>query len=84
MKCERAFQYVYSYLDGELRYTQRVMVHRHVRRCEGCGVSFDFERRVLALFKRAVSDTEIPPELFDRLRALVRREGDAGGIGPTA
>lgn len=84
MKCERAYQYVYSYLDGELRYTRRVMIHRHLRHCGDCDTSFDFERRVLALFQRSCSDTEIPPELFDRLRALLQRESDEGGIGPTA
>ncbi len=72
--CEHAIAYVYQYLDHELTPMRRARIRRHLRRCEVCPGAFDFEARLKAMIREKGRE-EPPPELFDRLRTLIREEG---------
>ena len=74
--CEHAVEYVYHYLDEELTWSRRVRIRWHLKRCEPCDGAFDFESRLKSMIRQKGRD-DAPPELFDRLRALIR-EDDTG------
>jgi mycothiol system anti-sigma-R factor len=71
--CEHAIEYVYHYLDQELTFTRRTRIRWHLRRCHGCCDAFDFETKLKSVIRERGRD-EPPPELFDRLRALIHEE----------
>lgn len=79
MNCEKAITEVYSFLDGELTAVRRSKIEWHLRKCPPCADSFHFEERLMLLVKRSCAgDDDVPPELFDRLRALLQREATEG------
>ena len=71
--CEHAVEYVYHYLDQELTWARRTRIRWHLRRCNDCCGAFDFEARLKTVIQERGRD-EPPPELFDRLRALIQEE----------
>lgn len=77
-ECEHAVEYVYHYLDHQLTWYRRVRIRRHLRKCESCCGAYDFESKLKDLIRKR-GRSEPPPELFDRLRALIEEEaaGDA-------
>lgn len=83
MNCGKAVDEVYRFLDGELGAVRRSRIEWHLRKCDGCTGSYGFEERLLLLVKRSCSaeSIEIPPELFDRLRALIHQEATDGASG---
>ena len=79
MNCDKVVTDVYSFLDGELTAVRRSKIEWHLRKCPPCADSFHFEERLMLLVKRSCSDNDdIPPELFDRLRALIHKEATEG------
>jgi mycothiol system anti-sigma-R factor len=82
MNCDKAITEVYSFLDGELTAVRRSKIEWHLRKCPPCADSFHFEERLLLLVKRSCGESDdIPPELFDRLRALIHKEATEGTTG---
>ena len=77
--CNHAVEYVYHYLDEELTWSRKVRISWHLRRCDPCDGAFDFEVRLKEMIRDKGRD-EPPPELFDRLRALIQEDG----TGPNA
>ena len=77
--CEHAVEYVYHYLDEELTWSHRVRIRWHLRRCEPCDGAFDFEDRLKSMIRKKGRD-DPPPELFDRLRALIREDDTGSGV----
>ncbi len=73
--CDHAVEYVYLYLDNETSWSHRIRIRWHLRRCDGCGDAFDFEARLKETIRQRCHD-EPPPELFDRLRALLHEEAE--------
>jgi mycothiol system anti-sigma-R factor len=71
--CDQAVEYVYHYLDGELTWSRKVRIRWHLKRCSPCDDAFDFELRLKTMIREKGRD-ELPPELFDRLRALIRED----------
>lgn len=71
--CEHAIEYVYHYLDHELTWSRRTRIRWHLRRCDACCGAFDFETRLKTVIRERGRD-EPPPELFERLRALIHEE----------
>ena len=72
--CEHALAYIYQYLDGEIDPTRRNRIREHLRICGACSPAFDFEAKLKEMIRQRSHD-EPPPELFDRLRALIREQG---------
>ena len=71
--CDHAIEYIYQYLDGELTATRTARIKWHLRKCDQCGGAFDFETRLKMMIHEKGRD-QPPPELFDRLRTLIREE----------
>jgi mycothiol system anti-sigma-R factor len=75
--CNNAVEHLYQYLDEELTWSRRVRVRWHLRRCTNCDGAFDFEARLKVVIRER-SGEDAPPELLDRLRALIREETKDG------
>jgi mycothiol system anti-sigma-R factor len=71
--CEHAVEYVYHYIDHEITWARRARIRWHLKRCDACFGAFDFESKLKAVIRERGKD-EPPPELFDRLRALIQEE----------
>ncbi|MBA2336566.1 MAG: zf-HC2 domain-containing protein [Acidimicrobiia bacterium] len=71
--CGHAVDYLYHYIDDELTWSRRIRIRWHLRRCPNCTGAFGFESRLKSLIQQCPGD-EPPPELYDRLRALIREE----------
>jgi len=71
--CDHAIQYVYQYLDEELTPVRTARIKWHLRKCDQCCGAFDFEDSLKSMI-RAKGRDEPPPELFERLRTLIREE----------
>lgn len=74
MRCEDVVHEIYHYLDGETAYVRRTRLSLHLRRCDPCHDAFDFEKRLLGLVQSSCAEKNVPPELLDRLRALIEEE----------
>ena len=74
--CQHAVEYVYHYLDEEITWSRRVRIKWHLKRCDPCDGAFGFEHRLKTMIREKGRD-EPPPELYDRLRALLQ-EDDTG------
>lgn len=82
MNCEKVVNDIYSFLDGELTAVKRSKIEWHLRKCPPCADSFRFEERLMVLVKRSCAGSDdVPPELFDRLRALIQQEATEGTAG---
>ena len=75
--CDHAVDYLYQYIDEELTWSHRVRIRWHLRRCGKCLDAFGFETRLKARIRDGGRD-EPPPELYDRLRALIQEEAGEG------
>ncbi len=71
--CGHAVEYLYRYLDEELTWSHRIRIRWHLRRCPHCCSAFEFEAKLKELIRERGCD-EPPPELFDRLHALIQQE----------
>ena len=82
MNCDKVVGEVYSFLDGELTGSRRSKIEWHLRGCSPCSDSFHFEERLMLLVKQSCTDDqEVPPELFERLQALIHQEATEGTSG---
>ncbi len=59
------------YLDGELVGVERVEIERHLGECSPCHGHSEFQRRLKEMLRAKCGCNEIPPELIERVRALV-------------
>ena len=73
--CDHAIAYVYQYLDRELTPVRSARIKHHLRKCDECCGAFDFEEKLKVMIRDRGRD-EPPPELFDRLRTLIRQEDE--------
>ena len=74
-RCASIRQRVYEFLDDELPADDRQRIDAHLSACPPCARRFAFERVFLAVVQRRVSIDEAPPELRERIRAAICREG---------
>ena len=78
MNCRQAHAQMYEYLDHENSMLRRLRVRWHLYRCPPCGKGFSFEH-ALHLRVRDGCHEELPEELSQRLRALLREEAGEQG-----
>lgn len=74
--CKNAVEHLYEYIDTELTWWQATRVKWHLRRCKPCTTAFDFEQHLKSVIREKGGNDVIPPELLDRLRALIHEEGN--------
>ena len=73
--CEHAVEYVYQYLDEELTYMRKARIRWHLKNCVGCDGAYAFETKLKTVIRERGRD-EPPPELMDRLRALIHEDDE--------
>jgi mycothiol system anti-sigma-R factor len=78
--CDHAVEYVYQYIDEELTWIHTARIRWHLKKCVACCGAFGFETRLKTVIRERGVDAP-PPELMDRLRALIQEEG-SGPPGP--
>jgi mycothiol system anti-sigma-R factor len=66
MDCEKAFDRMYRYLDGEVTVWRRWRITRHLNDCPPCAEGFDFELEVRQVVSTRCRD-KMPPELKARI-----------------
>lgn len=71
--CDHAIEYIYRYLDDEISVTHSSRIKLHLRRCSACMNAYEFETKLKSVIRER-GRTEPPPELFDRLRAIIQEE----------
>ncbi|MGH8873650.1 MAG: zf-HC2 domain-containing protein [Acidimicrobiia bacterium] len=72
-RCDEALTRLYPYLDRELTWYRRLRVRFHLRRCPPCGNVYAFEDRLRTVIRQKCRE-EIPPEVIERLRQVVREQ----------
>ena len=73
--CRNAIEQIYPYLDSEMSWWKSSRVKWHLRRCRGCTGAYEFEDHLMTVIREKGGGDTVPPELLDRLRALIREEG---------
>jgi mycothiol system anti-sigma-R factor len=75
MNCRQAHEHMYGFLDRETGVLHRVRIRWHLYRCPPCGKGYAFEYALRLRIRRGCTD-EMPAELSERLRALLRDEAE--------
>jgi anti-sigma factor RsiW len=83
--CKHVWEYISSYIDGEVDAELRAAIDRHLETCEICSAVLDSTRNVVVL----VADSrvfEVPAGFSSRLHARLEselgRDIDSGGPVP--
>ena len=69
--CEETYKRMQDYLDRELSPSEMALVKDHLSGCGICTEEFEFEWTVLRKIGRTLADTEIPPDLTERVFAAL-------------
>jgi anti-sigma factor RsiW len=67
-------EYVSADVDGELSTAERRAVAAHLANCGGCRQRQGAERALKGLIKQRISLVSAPPELWQRIIAVLDRE----------
>jgi predicted anti-sigma-YlaC factor YlaD len=74
--CEQLTTFVADYLVGQLNAETSVAFAQHLQGCADCLPFLNTYRKTIAAV-RSLRDTNIPPELYDRVRrSLQQRRND--------
>jgi mycothiol system anti-sigma-R factor len=71
--CEHVLRQIELYLDGELVGVEHVEIERHLGECSPCFGHSEFQRRMKEILRASCGCDDVPPELLERIRALVAR-----------
>jgi mycothiol system anti-sigma-R factor len=79
--CSSVVKELYTFLDGELTETRRVLITRHLHRCVDCHEVVDFHAELKMVISQKCRD-RVPEHLRERiLRAIgATADGFGGGI----
>lgn len=77
MNCDETAEHIYVYIDGEANMVRRWRIRRHLRHCPPCEDGLVFEERLRVRVRESCRE-QIPPDLADRLRALLRGHAEDG------
>jgi mycothiol system anti-sigma-R factor len=77
MDCDKAFDRMYHYLDGEVTVWRRWTITRHLNRCPPCGEVFEFEMTLRQVVASRCRD-QMPPELKRKIADSLGVEGYEG------
>jgi len=76
LTCREAVTALYEYLDGALDPASHEQVKAHFDTCRRCYPHLRLEESFRAAVQRACGGESAPPELKDRLRALLSEAGE--------
>ena len=71
ISCEQALTFIQEFLDGELEEVTRERVEAHFDVCGRCYPHLQMEESYRAAVRRAAGGCETPPELRNRVKALI-------------
>jgi anti-sigma factor (TIGR02949 family) len=71
ISCEEALSVIYEFLDGELEELPQQQVQEHFDVCQRCYPHLRLEESFRAAVQNATRGEAAPPELKDRLLALI-------------
>ena len=78
--CMEALERIYEFLDGELDASQAAEIEEHFEKCTLCYPHLKMEERFRARLCTAISKSDVPPGLRERvLEILDGADSDDGG-----
>lgn len=72
--CEEALRLVHEFIDGELEDVSAEEVKRHFDMCQRCYPHLHLESTFREALRRAAKGEGAPPDLKDRLTAMIAEE----------
>ncbi|MFN8006722.1 MAG: anti-sigma factor [Terriglobia bacterium] len=75
MDCKHLLHDLNLYLDGELEAEFCHQLEAHLQGCERCRIVLDTTRQTIQLYRDQVP-VELPKNVIDRLRAIIREQGN--------
>lgn len=76
--CEEVFRRLADYLDHALSPDELRLVREHLEICAVCAGEYRFEENLMTEIQAKVRQVEMPADLMQRVRALLRpAEGEA-------
>lgn len=69
--CEETLREIHRFLDGETEIDLTAAITRHIGDCHPCGERAEFQRHLRALIATKCRNDRVPPELLDRITALI-------------
>ena len=70
MTCQEAVRELYPFLDQQLDRRKSRAVQRHLDLCRSCCSKFDFEKALKSLIREKSRESEVPPQLRQRIVSL--------------
>jgi mycothiol system anti-sigma-R factor len=70
--CEETLREIEMYLDGELTQEISVSVSHHLSGCHPCTSHAEFRRHLKIIVSRKCCEHEVPAELTEKIRSLIR------------
>lgn len=74
MNCEEAELFLDAYLDGELELIPLLQFEKHQSGCSECQAALRERRQFRVLFNSAAPSYRAPPELREKVLAIIRKE----------
>ena len=71
--CDDSLEKMYLYIDNELDAASAEVVRYHISDCPPCLDAFTFEERLKVVVRTRLAE-EVPAELLERLRTVIRSE----------
>jgi anti-sigma factor RsiW len=78
VNCDETRRLLHGYVDGELDLPAALALEEHLRDCAACAQAHAALRDLRAAVQGADLYHPAPPALRDRVRAAIRRDGEAG------
>jgi anti-sigma factor (TIGR02949 family) len=69
LDCAETFRLMQDYLDRELSPEEARLVEEHLAGCGICAEEYIFEGSLLRRVSRCLQETDVPADLFERVRA---------------
>ncbi len=71
--CDDSLERMYLYIDNELDAASAEVIRYHISDCPPCSDVFSFEERLKVVVRTRLAE-DVPADLLDRLRAVIRAE----------
>jgi anti-sigma factor RsiW len=78
MNCRRVVELLIDYVSGELPENERGVLEQHFDRCPPCLVYMQTYETTIRMTRQLPLDAPLPPELEQRLLAVIRALDSAG------
>ncbi len=73
MNCKEALDKIYAYLDKDCTSCSMEEIEAHLKHCRPCWDRCEFERQLLARFKKSCACEDLPAKLKEKIKKLLGR-----------